>query len=355
MMSGKIESAETDAFTQEIVAGAAAKLPDGPLEQLHKLIDWESFREPLLRAWPWAREDAGPGRPSGDVLVMWKLLIVGKNYGNVSDARLEELGMSMLRVIRFVGTRLGFGPEAKTIHKYRMALAESGLMDELFDVLTRQLAAHGYELRAGAMIEGSLVRAPKQHYTKPEQEQLAAGETPEDWTPAKRRQKAVDASWTKKGKKSYYGYKRHAVVSCEHKLIYASTVTTAKVHDINVAEEVLDKVPKGGAVYGDRGYDSAALRAHLASTGREPRIASRAPREEAEAAQQVRLQVNKTIAKTRARVEHIFGAIQHDMGCTLHRGIGLQRAHSELLLEHLVYNLRRLVFLVGGVGESGSS
>ena len=63
-MSGMIESAETDAFTQEIVAGAAAKLPDGPLEQLHELIDWESFREPLLWAWPWANEDAGPGRPS---------------------------------------------------------------------------------------------------------------------------------------------------------------------------------------------------------------------------------------------------------------------------------------------------
>ena len=119
---------------------------------------------------------------------MWKLLIVGKNYGNVSDARLEELGMSMLRVIRFVGTRLGFGPDAKTIHKYRMALAASGLMDELFAVLTAQLAAHGYELREGAMIDGSLVRAPKQHYTKQEQEQLAADETP-DWKPAKRRRK----------------------------------------------------------------------------------------------------------------------------------------------------------------------
>lgn len=41
---------------------------------------------------------------------MWKLLIVGKNYGNLSDEKLEEFGKGMLRVIRFVGTRLGFGP-----------------------------------------------------------------------------------------------------------------------------------------------------------------------------------------------------------------------------------------------------
>ena len=64
---------------------------------------------------------------------MWKLLIVGKKYGNLSDEKLEEFGKGTLRVIRFTGTRFGFGPDAKTIHKYRSALAESGVMVERFD------------------------------------------------------------------------------------------------------------------------------------------------------------------------------------------------------------------------------
>ena len=275
---------------------------------------------------------------------MWKLLIVGKNFGILTDEKLEEFGKGTLRVIRFTGTRLGFGPDAKTIHKYRAALAESGVMDELFAVLTQQLVVHGYALQEGAMIDGSLVRVPHQRFTKTEQDQLAAGTVPA-WKPAKQRQKDLAASWTKKGTKSYYGYKRHVSVSTQHKLIYSSAVTPAHVHDILRANTVLEKIPKRCAIYRDRGYDSAALRAHLESTGREPKIAFRAPRKERDGMKILRLEVNKTIAKTRARVEHVFSAIQHDVGCALHRGIGLQRPQSELVMEHLVYNLRRLVFL----------
>ena len=345
-MSRTIAAQETDAFAEELVSRALAELPDGPLEKLDQLIDWEQFREPLLRAWPWASEDGHRGRPSWDVLLMWKLLLVGKNYGNLSDERLEEFGKGTIRVIRFVGTRLGFGPDAKTIHKYRSALADSGLMEALFEVVLQQLAQHGFELREGTMIDGSLVRAPKQQLKQSEQAQLAAGQTPA-WPPSKARQKDTEARWTKKGDRSHFGYKRHVLVCVDHKLIHLSTITPANIHDLKQARLLLEKVPKGSAVYGDRGYDAAALRAHLDATGREPKIAFRTPRQEPESLKFIRQETNRLLAKTRARVEHVFGAIQHDMGCTLHRGIGLRRAQSELQLEHVVYNLRRLVFLVG--------
>ena len=109
---------------------------------------------------------------------------------------------------------------------------------------------------------------------------------------------------------------------------------------------VLEKVPQRCAVYGDRGDDSAALRTHWERAGREPmKIAFRAPRQEREGMKFPRLAVNQTIAKTRARVAPVLGAIQHDMGGVRHRGIGLRRAHSERVMEHLVYNLRRWAFL----------
>lgn len=57
-MSGMIESQETDAFADELVPRELANLPNGPLDQLDQLIDWEQFRAPSYRAWPWAREDA---------------------------------------------------------------------------------------------------------------------------------------------------------------------------------------------------------------------------------------------------------------------------------------------------------
>lgn len=37
------------------------------------------------------------------------------------------------------------------------------------------------------------------------------------WKPAKRRQKDLDAKWTRKGSKSLFGYKRHVVVDVGHK------------------------------------------------------------------------------------------------------------------------------------------
>ena len=179
-------------------------------------FDVVDLRVASLRAWPWAQSDTNRGRPSSrDVLLMWKLLIVGKNYGNLSDEKLEEFGKSLPRVIRFAGTRLGFGPDAKTIHKYRSALVESGVMDELFAVLTKQ------------------------------------------------RQKDLAASWTKKGTKSYDGYQRHVSVSTEHKLIYSSAVTPAHVHDIQRAKTVLEKIPQGSVINSVYGMIS-----HAAPRGR---------------------------------------------------------------------------------------
>ena len=52
---------------------------------------------------------------------------------------------------------------------------------------------------------------------------------------------------------------------------------------------------------------------------------------------------NKRIAKTRARVEHVFGAIDQ-MGGKLLRTIGQARANFALTMMAACYNLKRLVY-----------
>ena len=54
---------------------------------------------------------------------------------------------------------------------------------------------------------------------------------------------------------------------------------------------------------------------------------------------------NKTRSKVRARVEHVFGAQSNDMGGTLVRSIGRERAQARIGLKNLAYNMRRLVQL----------
>jgi IS5 family transposase len=351
-MTRTVRPAEAGLLPEFALFDALDRAKDTFLEKLDALVDWERFRAPLERAWPWTRDDGSAGRPSWDAVLMFKVLVVGKTKGNLSDESLEDLCRFHVRVIRFLRVESGTGPDAKTIHKYRSALARSGMMEKVFKGVEAMARDAGYQMSDGCMVDASLVPVPKRRTSRDERARVESGKEP-DWSPAQRRQKDLDARWTKRGSTSHFGYKRHVVVDIDHKLIRASSVTPANVHDVQEAG-LLDKVPKRGPVYGDRGYDSNDLRDRLKHSRRNACIAFRAPQQgEREILKRARKEANQSIAKVRARVEHVFGALQHDMGCRLHRGIGLQRARSELLLEHVVYNLRRLVHLERSGGPGG--
>ncbi|NOZ39659.1 MAG: transposase [Planctomycetes bacterium] len=77
--------------------------------------------------------------------------------------------------------------------------------------------------------------ASVQHNHKAENEQI---KTPQDWPEAKGRQKDTEARFTKKRKKTLFGYKNRANVDVQHKLIRDHEVTDASVHDSQVFEEL---------------------------------------------------------------------------------------------------------------------
>ena len=52
-----------------------------------------------------------------------------------------------------------------------------------------------------------------------------------------------------------------------------------------------------------------------------------------------------TAKRTRARVEHVFGAQQTSPGGRIIRTIGIARAKAKIGLQNLAYNIRRLVML----------
>ena len=81
---------------------------------------------------------------------------------------------------------------------------------------------------ATQIIDASIVAVPKQNSRK-ENAGIKAGETPECWQDklAKRRQKDVEARWTKKHGRSHYGYKNHVNVDRRHKLVRRYQVSDA--------------------------------------------------------------------------------------------------------------------------------
>lgn len=118
---------------------------------------------------------------------------------------------------------------------------------------------------------------------------------------------------------------------------------TASTHDSQHFDAVLDPANTCREVYADKGYPSAARAAQLKEAGYRNRIQRKGARNHhlLSARQEKR---NKRIAKTRARVEHIFAGIEQ-MGGKLIRTIGQARANFAMTMMAASYNLKRLVYL----------
>ena len=181
--------------------------------------------------------------------------------------------------------------------------------------------------------------------SREENARIKAGETPAGWEdkPAKRRQKDVEARWTKKHGKSHYGYKNHVNVDRRHKLVRRYHVSDAAEHDSQVLDDILDGDNTALGVWADSAYRSAEIEAVLKEKGLRSRIHRKGRRNKPLSEREK--QGNKTRSSVRVRVEHVFGAQSNDMGGTLVRSVGLVRAKARIGLKNLAYNMRRLVQL----------
>lgn len=98
------------------------------------------------------------------------------------------------------------------------------------------------------MIDASIVQTLRQSIKKEEKEIAAAKAMPADWSPAKRRQKDVEARLTKKHGKSYFGYKLSACAHKRYKLIRKVKISTASEHDMLHFEAVIDPANTSRAI-----------------------------------------------------------------------------------------------------------
>jgi len=322
------------------------KLGD-PLIRLDKVVDWSAFRSLLERLRP-AERKSNAGAPRRDAVLMFKGLVIQHLYG-LSDEQLEYQIADRRTFQRFMGLdNHQRGPDAKTFWAFRERLVALGLMAALFEQFAEQLAALGYRARKGQLVDASLVSAPVQRNTREENATLKAGAVPAHWeteeSQSKRRQKDTDARWTKKHGKSYYGYKNHVNVDNQHKLVRKYAVTPASVHDSQPLDELLDADNTSRALWADSAYRAKAQEARLRAQGYRSHIQRKGSRNKPLTAREQ--QGNRTRAKVRTRVEHVFGA-QCATRAKLIRCIGLKRSALAIGMMNLVYNMRRLCYLQG--------
>ena len=319
-----------------------------PLVALKRLIDWEAFRPCLNVVYDKPRKSNAGAKPI-DVVLMFKIMVLQQLH-NLSDDRIEYQIRDRLSFMRFLGLQLESRvPDAKTIWLFRERLKELNLVDELFERFHDQLAMRGYVAREGQMIDATFVEVPRQRNNREENATIKSGKIPQEWyqNPNKLRQKDTDARWVKKNNEHYYGYKNHINANQTNKLVQSFAVSNAAVHDSQVFEELLDQTidteGKKRPIYADSAYRSKDQEESLADKGFESQIHEKGTRchpltDEQKAS-------NRIKSKTRARVEHVFGA-QHAMGGHIVRTIGIARARAKIGMMNLVYNMRRLVQLI---------
>ncbi len=237
-----------------------------PLIALDETINWAAFRRTLNRVNKKSNKGNAGNKPK-DVVMMFKGLVIQSLYG-LSDDQLEYQIEDRRSFQRFLGlSNHQRSPDAKTFWAFRNRLSELTLTDRLFDQLTNQLNKAGYVARSGQIIDATIVPAPVQRNTRDENSRIKQGDVPDDWEENKRSQKDVDARWTKKHGKSYYGYKNHISVDNKNKLIRSYDVTDASVHDSQVFEELLDQDNSSADVWADSAYSSQEKEEALSELG----------------------------------------------------------------------------------------
>ncbi len=194
------------------------------------------------------------------------------------------------------------------------------------------------------MVDASFVSAPKQRNSREENAKIKDGEIPERFeaNPNVKRQKDMDARWTKKNGVGHYGYKNHVNADREHKLIRGYEVTSAEVHDSQEFYELLrDNTWKD--VWADSAYWSEDNERMLAASGYRSHIHKKGHRNRPLSDREIR--ANHRKSTIRARVEHVFGSMANEQGGMFVRVIGLDRARIKIGMMNLVYNMRRFVTL----------
>lgn len=330
-------------FDQDIRLSKLSQLGD-PLVKLDQNIDFELFRE-IIEAGLSKEAKGKGGRPPYDYILLFKILILQRYY-NLSDDQIEFQINDRMSFMRFLNLTIADDiPDSKTIWNFRDRLIDLDLIEPCFNLFIKELEKLGLIVNQGKIVDASFIEVPRQRNSKEENEQIKKGETPESFenNPNKKRQKDIDAKWTKKGSENYYGYKNHVKSDSKSKLIVKYEITSAAVHDSQVIDNLLDKKDKEEDFYADSAYTGEEQEKTIAKYQMKNKVHEKGYRNKPLTEEQKASNTKKS--KTRARVEHIFGFMEMSMNGMYINSIGIKRAKGIVGLMNLTYNFFRKIQL----------
>jgi IS5 family transposase len=300
------------------------------LEKLSHTVKWYRFEKLLGRL----RDEGAVGRPAYPPMVMFKALLLQSLYG-LSDAELEEALFDRLSFRRFVGLSLDAAvPDHTTLCRFRTLLLDAGMLQRLFAELDRQLDHAGLILRRGTMLDATVIETaaarPPQTPSGEEADFAAASDPDARFT---RREGRIGSS---------YGYKAHVGVDEGSGLIRKVITTPANVNDTVCADRLI--CGDESAVLADSAYHTHRREQELKQRGIEPMLMRRANKHHPKLPASLK-RLNARIAHRRFAVETTFATFKRRMGLSVIRYRGLVKAHAQVLIAAIAFNMRRWAVL----------
>jgi IS5 family transposase len=300
------------------------------LAEMEQVVPWTALLALIEPHYPTLGR---PGRQPYPLATMLRVHFLQQWYA-LSDPAMEEALYEIPTLRRFAG--LGGRdaiPDETTILNFRRLLETHGLAAKLFERVNAHLARKGQSLRAGTIVDATIIAAPSS--TK-----NAEGE------------RDPEMCQTKKGNQWFFGMKAHIGVDERSGLVHHVECTAANVADVTQVHKLLHG--REDTICGDSGYTGADKRDELRHVDAGFLIAAKpstikamkTKREQRHAARWEHFK-----ASLRAKVEHPFRVVKRQFGFTKVRYRGLAKNASQMLVLFALSNLwmsrRRLMPAAG--------
>lgn len=302
-------------FAEALVVGGGNRR----LEAIEALVDWSRVERLLDGVYA-----ASTGRASYPVLSLFKAVLLGAWHG-LGDPELEAALGDRLSFRRFAGLALDEAvPDHSTLWRFRDELLRLGLAQTAFAEVNRQLERRGVVVKAGTLVDATLVPAAAAEPPK----QKGGGLSKAD----------PDARWAKRARGgAHFGYKLHAGVDAGSGIVRRARLTPANVNEITIGPALV--VGDEASVWADKAYVGPTMTAAIRTAGAKNRVQRRRQKNRHLRASETRR--NVLIGRVRGRIEGVFGALKRSYGLARLRYMSLARNTVGVLLTLTGWNLAR--------------
>ena len=290
------------------------------LAEMDQVVPWQPLLDLIEPIYP--KVSSKGGRPSYPLATMLRIHLMQQWY-SLSDPAMEDALIEVATIRRFAGINLICDriPDETTILAFRHLLEKHDLGQMIFETVKADLKQRGMAMKQGTIIDATLISAPSS-------------------TKNKTGERDPEMHQTKKGNQWYFGMKVHIGVDKDSGLIHSVETTSANVHDITRAAQLLHGEEE--VVYGDAGYQGIEKRAEMAGKSTTFRVAMRpGKRRVLPDTPDGRLLdlVETAKAHIRAKVEHPFRVIKEQFSFRKTRLRGIAKNHCKVNVLAALTNL----------------